>query len=287
MTPDVLSAGPQELEALLEEAGQPRFRGRQLFRALWREGVADYAAVTVWPKALRTAMAQRAPWGRARCLAEQRSPDGTVKWLLAFPDGARVETVLLPHDYGYSLCVSSQVGCAMGCTFCASGLSGRLRNLTAGEMLEQVRFANTYLAEADPGARVSRVDLMGSGEPLDNYTATVRFLRLAHEPEGLGLSYRHMTVSTSGLAPRIRRLADEGLPVTLAVSLHAADDELRTRLMPVNRAYPLEAVMEAAAYYWRRTRRRVTFEYLLLRGLNDTPAQARQLVALLRPLDGG
>jgi len=269
---DVLSWLPGEAEAALAALGAATYRGRQLFSALWREHLREFTALTVWPRALREQVAARYPLYRLEPLSEQKARDGTVKGLLALADGEAVETVLLPHRYGWSVCVSTQVGCAMGCHFCASGIGGRRRNLSAGEIMDQVAWA----ASRAPG-RVSRVDLMGIGEPLDNYRETVRFLRLVHEPLGLGLSYRHLTVSTSGLVPAMLRLSEEGLPVTLAVSLHAPTDELRERLMPVNRAYPLAKLLDACEVYWRRTGRRVTFEYLLIDGVNDSVALAETL----------
>lgn len=276
---DVLSMGSEELSALLAEAGYPRFRGRQLFSAWWREGLQDYEHLTTWPRGLRAYAEEHWPFVRVAVETVQRSRDQTEKVLLSLADGENVETVILPHRYGWSVCVSTQVGCAMGCAFCASGLSGKKRQLSAGEMLDQVAFAHQRLKAQ--GVVLSRVDLMGIGEPLDNYAATVRFLRLVHEPLGLGLSYRHLTVSTSGVVPKILQLSEEGLPVTLAVSLHAPVDQLRTQLMPVNRAYPLAKLIPACETYWERTRRRITYEYLLIRDVNDGPELARQLVDLV------
>jgi 23S rRNA (adenine2503-C2)-methyltransferase len=279
---DVLSLDPGELGALVAELGAPAFRGRQLFQALWRDRLEDWEALRVWPQALRVEAARRWPLRRLRVVRTQTARDGTAKLLVRLADGEQVETVVLPHPYGWSVCVSTEVGCAMGCRFCASGLRGKVRRLTAGEMLDQVSLADAEARRA--GARITRIDLMGVGEPLDNYDATVRFLRLAHDPLGFGIAYRRMTVSTSGLVPRILRLADEGLPVTLAVSLHAPDDALRSRLMPVNRAYPVQAVLDAARTYFARTGRRVTFEYLLIAGVNDGDETARRLAARLRGL---
>lgn len=277
---DVLSRSPEELADLMaQEMALPRFRGRQLFEWLWQHRVLHYDAITVWSRELRARMAERFPFRRLEPVAIEEAKDGTVKFLLGLADGQRVETVVLPHVYGYSVCVSSQVGCAMGCTFCASGLKGRVRHLTAGEILDQVALAEAWLKPR--GHHVSRVDVMGIGEPLDNYDNVLRFMRLAHDPSGLHLSYRHLTVSTSGLVPAIDRLASEGLPVTLAISLHAPNDALRRQLMPVNKAYPLHRLIPAARQYGERTGRRVTFEYLLLNGVNDSEDMARQLVELL------
>jgi 23S rRNA (adenine2503-C2)-methyltransferase len=276
--PDVLSLGPEELGTLVQELGAPSYRGRQLFQALWRDRLEAWEDLAAWPRELREA-ARRWPLARCRVVRSQTARDGTEKLLVRLSDGEQVETVLLPHPYGWSVCVSTEVGCAMGCRFCASGLRGKVRRLSAGEMLDQLALADARLRPR--GQRVARVDLMGVGEPLDNYAATVRFLRLAHEPLGFGIAYRRMTVSTSGLVPKILQLADEGLPVTLAISLHAPDDALRDRLMPVNRAYPVAAVLEAARTYFARTGRRVTFEYLLIEGVNDGTDAARLLARRL------
>jgi 23S rRNA (adenine2503-C2)-methyltransferase len=280
MAVDVLSMGQAELEALVEEAGIPRYRGRQLYQALWKQRIASYDELGVWPKDLRTRAQADWPFDRLQVQTRQRARDGTEKLAVTLQDGELVEMVLLPHRYGWSVCVSTQVGCAMGCHFCASGLLGKTRNLSAGEIADQVALANSLLNER--GEKVRRVDLMGIGEPLDNYAGTVGSLRLMHDPDGLGLSYRHLTVSTSGLVPRIEKLADEGMPVTLAVSLHAPNDAVRGQLMPVNRAYPVARLMDALHLYWQKTRRRVTYEYLLIDGVNDGVPLAHELVRLIR-----
>lgn len=276
---DILSLSPEEMEECLIRMGEPRYRGRQLFEGLWRHNIDDYEQMTVWPKGLRARMAEHHPIHRLREVLVQTATDGTVKLLLRLFDGEQVETVVLPHRFGHSVCVSTQVGCNMGCKFCASGLLGRRRNLTAGEMLEQVAYAQRALQPE--GKSVRRIDLMGIGEPLDNYAAVVKFMRLVHDPLGFHLSYRHLTLSTSGLVPAIYRLAKEGLPVTLAISLHGANDTLRERLMPVNRAFPLTQLIAAAKHYAEVTGRRVTFEYAMLAGVNDGEDAARELCRLL------
>lgn len=270
---------PEEWEATLARLGEPRYRGRQAFQWLWQKYAPDYGAITVWPKALRDRMADRYPFHRLTIEREQNSADGTRKLLLRLQDGQRVEAVVLPHPYGVSVCVSSQVGCNLGCKFCASGLLRRTRDLSAGEILDQVRAADE--AAREHGRTISRVDLMGIGEPLDNYPEVMRFIRLVHSPLGMNLSYRHITLSTSGLVPAIWRLADEGLPITLAISLHAPNDALRSRLMPINRAYPLAQLLAAARAFQAKTGRRVTFEYALLNDVNDHPEDARELAGLL------
>lgn len=279
---DPLSWLPEDWEASLSALGEPAYRGRQGFQWLWQNGVPDYDAITVWPKDLRRRMAERHPFTRLRIEREQRSQDGTRKLLLSLFDGQRVEAVVLPHPYGVSVCVSSQVGCNIGCKFCASGLLRRTRDLSGGEIMDQVRVARD-LVQAE-GRTVTRVDLMGIGEPLDNYPAVMQFLRLVHAPLGMNLSYRHITLSTSGLVPAIRRLADEGLPITLAISLHAPNDALRSQLMPINRAYPLAELLAAARAFQIRTGRRVTFEYAMLNDVNDRPEHAQELAEVLRGL---
>lgn len=277
---DVTSMTEPELGSWMEhQFGVPAFRGRQLFEWLWRHDADSHADVAVWPQELREALTERFPLRRLTLVAHQEARDGTTKMLLEMGDRQRVETVLLPHRYGYSVCVSSQVGCAMGCHFCASGLKGRVRQLSPGEMADQVAFGNRVLQQR--GGKVSRIDVMGIGEPLDNYDALIQFLRIVHDPAGLNLSYRHVTVSTSGLVPKMEQLANSGLPVTLAVSLHAPSDELRQSLMPVNKAYPLGQLIPMCRYYVEKTGRRVTFEYLLLRDVNDGAAQAHQLGNLI------
>ncbi len=261
------------------ELGQPAYRGAQGFEWIWQHGVENYDEIAVWPKPLRELMQDSYPFQRLRPERVQEARDGTTKVLFLLADQQRVETVVLPHRYGTSICVSSQVGCNLGCTFCASGLLGRTRNLSAGEILDQVAMANRLLPKSVPA--ISRIDLMGIGEPMDNYQEVLRFMRLLHEPTGLNLSYRHVTVSTSGLVPAIYRLADENLPVTLAVSLHAPNNALRSRLMPINRAYPLELLIPAARHYSNETGRRVSFEYAMLNDVNDDLGTAKELVELL------
>ena len=275
-----LSWLPETWAETLGTLGEPSYRGRQAFEWIWRHDARTYDDIAVWPKGLRARMAERYPFRRVDEERVRRGADGTTKLLLRLADGERVETVLLPHDYGTSVCVSSQVGCNMGCTFCASGILGRVRNLNAGEIMDQVAAA-AAANRAPGGGPVRRVDLMGIGEPLDNYDHVLRFCRLVHAAPGFNLSYRHITLSTSGVAPAIYRLADEQLAITLAVSLHAPNDALRQRLMPINRAYPLAKLMPAARYYFETTGRRVSFEYAMLADVNDDPGTARELVDLL------
>ncbi len=276
---DIMSLSQEEMISWMLERGLPGYRGTQLFEALWRRRVQDYHEISSWPKQLRESMASSLPLPRLEAATVHRGRDGTIKVLARLHDGQHIETVVLPHDYGYSVCVSTQVGCNMGCAFCASGLLKRTRNLTAGEILDQVRLANDLIP--DENGAISRVDLMGIGEPLDNYDNVVQFIKVAHHPLGFHLGYRHFTVSTSGLVPAIYRLAQEEIPITLAVSLHAPTDELRRQLMPIDKAYPIDPLIEACKHYFEKTGRRVSFEYALLAGVNDSDENARQLTDLL------
>lgn len=270
-----------EIAAAIRPHGLEKYRARQIAEWMYRHRAKDFAAMTTLPKPARQTLAAHFTLETvAAQTARQAADAGTVKVLLALADGLAVETVLMRHDYGNSVCVSTQVGCAMGCLFCASTVGGMERSLTAGEILAQVVFMNELLAGEN--AAVNSVVIMGSGEPLANYDNVVRFIRLCHEEYCLSMSFRSFTLSTAGVVPGIDRLADEGLPVTLAVSLHAPNDELRTQLMPINKKYPLAEVLAAGDRYAARTGRRVTYEYTLIAGLNDRPEHARALAALLK-----
>jgi len=274
---ELLSLRPDELAALLKGWGQPSFRAGQLFGWLHQKRAHTFDEMTDLPAALRQRLAERcaltAPAERRR----QTSADGsTSKLLLELADGNCIETVLMRHDYGASLCISSQVGCRMGCRFCASTLGGKVRDLTAGEMLGQV-YAATELLKT----HIDSLVLMGIGEPLDNFENVMRFLDLIHDPKGLCLSHRHISLSTCGLVPRIDELAEKKLQLTLSVSLHACDNETRDRIMPVNRTYPIEELLAACRRYFAKTGRRISYEYALIAGVNDSAAQARRLAELL------
>lgn len=259
------------------------YRARQVFEWLYQKRVVDFADMTNLSKALRQRLAETAQIQTSREILKQVSKvDGTVKFLLGWPDRVTVETVLMRHDYGNSVCVSTQVGCKMGCTFCASTLGGMIRQMSAGEMVEQLLYSQRLLDREN--SRVSSVVLMGSGEPMDNYDQAIRFIDIINDPVGLNIGQRHITISTVGLVPGIIRLADEGRPITLAVSLHAANDELRSSMMPVNKAYPLAKLMEACHYYARVTGKRISFEYALVGGKNDHLTDAQQLAELLKGL---
>jgi 23S rRNA (adenine2503-C2)-methyltransferase len=267
----------------LVEMGEPSYRATQVFSWIHRKGVSSLDEMTNIPLALRRRIGEVARITNLEIISRRLGAEGTVKYLLGLADGNCVEAVRMKYGYGTSACVSTQVGCKMGCAFCASGVGGFVRNLGPGEIVDQVLKMNADFAPApQEGSRVGWVVLMGTGEPLDNYGASVKALRILNAKEGLNLSFRRMTVSTCGLVPGMRRLAEEGIPVTLSVSLHAPTDDLRDEIMPINKRYPIPELMEAASFYAGRTGRRVTFEYALIRGVNDGPEQASQLAGLLR-----
>ena len=273
----------EEMRAFATENGLPAFRGNQLCQAVVR-GL-DFPEMTALGKADRERLAEIAVAQPVRILERYESTlDDTVKYLFAMRDGNCVEGVLMHYHYGWSLCISTQVGCRMGCKFCASTLDGCVRNLTAGEMLGEILAANRFLRERGEEERVSHVVLMGSGEPLDNYENVIRFFRLLREENGLRLSLRNVSLSTCGLVPRMRQLAEENLPVTLCVSLHAPNDEVRRQTMPIANRYSMEEILDACRYYVEKTGRRVIFEYALVDGVNSAPAQARELAGRLRGL---
>jgi 23S rRNA (adenine2503-C2)-methyltransferase len=269
---------PDELEQLVVAWGEPAYRGRQIFRSVQRRGVLDPHDMTDLPLALR----ERLPAVRSQEVRRLTSVDGlTSKLLLRLHDGQEIEAVGMNTAFEggrKTICVSTQAGCAMGCVFCVTGQFGFARNLDAGEIVEQVqRFGDAAVTQP-----VTNVVFMGMGEPLANYDETLRAIRLLLHPDGLRLGARRITLSTSGLVPQMRRLAEEGLAIGLAVSLHAPNDELRSRLMPVNRRWPIAEVLDAAQYYVDRTGRRVSFEYTLMAGVNDSDALADELAQLLR-----
>ena len=266
-----------ELERfVVEELKESRFRAGQIGQ--WLARGADIDGMTNLSAALRKRLSEVAVANPVRILESYKSQiDETEKFLYALTDGNLIEGVLMRYHHGDTLCVSTQVGCRMGCAFCASTLDGRVRNLTPGEILGQVAAANRHIQAEDPQRRVHNIVLMGSGEPLDNYDNVVRFLKLVNAPEGLNISLRNISLSTCGLVPNMYRLAEEGLQLTLSVSLHAADDETRSRLMPVNRAYPVDDLLDACRRYFQKTGRRISYEYALIDGVNDTPRHARLL----------
>ena len=268
-----------EITEWVKTQGYPAFRGKQIFR--WIHQGAEFGEMTNLSKEMRENLEQTAIVQPVHVHLKRESPlDGTVKLLYELRDGNCVEGVLMRYKYGVSLCISTQVGCRMGCRFCASTLEGRVRDLTAGEMLGEILCANRLLEEED--IRVSHVVLMGSGEPLDNYGNVVRFLRLMKEEEGIQLSLRNISLSTCGIVPKMYDLAEEGLPVTLCVSLHAPTDEIRRQTMPIANTWSIAEILEACRNYIRKTGRRVIFEYALSDGLNAEKEHAEQLSRLLR-----
>lgn len=272
-----------ELEERLVEAGNPRYRARQIFHWAYRQLAPDYETMTVLPKALRADLAATLPMNLLTPVREVRSEDGeTIKTLFRTFDGQHIETVLMFYADRTTVCVSCQVGCAVGCTFCATGTMGLTRNLTAGEMVAQVVDASRRAREA--GRTLTNIVMMGMGEPFQNYDATMRMVAILHEAEGMHFGARRITVSTSGLVPFIDRLAEEPYQLKLAISLHAPNDELRSSLVPLNRRYPVSELIAACRRYVEKTGRRVTFEYVLIKDLNDTDASVEELAHLLRGL---
>lgn len=272
-----------ELQSLFTEAGLPKFRAKQVYQWLYQKAVFAFSDMHNLSKADIAILEERfrvLP-RQLQILREQHSADGlTSKLLLGLTDGNSVETVLMHHDYGYSVCVSSQVGCDMHCAFCASGLNGAVRSLTAAEIVAQVYLFNERLRAEN--ARVSRVVVMGSGEPLLNYDNVLAALDFLHREDTCNLSYRNLTLSTCGIIPGISRLEAEGKPINLAISLHAVRQELRTALMPVNKGYPFPEVIAAAESYAKSSGRQITYEYILLKGKNDSPQDAELLSNYLR-----
>lgn len=274
---DIKALLPEELAAEFQRLGLPGYRAKQVFQWLGR-GVSSFDEMTNLSRDLRANLDALYEIPALTVLRKQVSAqDGTVKFLWRLPDGESVETVLMRYKHGNSVCISSQVGCRMGCSFCASTLGGKVRDLRASEMLDEVLRTGI---EADAG--ISNIVLMGIGEPLDNFDNVIRFLRLVNAPEGANIGMRHISLSTCGLVEGIDKLAELNLQLTLSVSLHAPDDETRSKLMPVNRRYPTEELYAACERYFRRTGRRISFEYAMVRDTNDTPRHAALLAKRLR-----
>ena len=273
---DIKSMYLAEIEQWMKEHGQPAFRAKQVFQWMHQKYVASTEDMSNLPKALRAQMDEEGFVHIEAEMSQESKSDGTIKFLYRLSDGQMIETVFMRHNYGNSVCISSQAGCRMGCRFCASTIGGLVRNLTASEMLEQI-----YATSRITGERISHVVVMGTGEPLDNYENLIRFLRLLIDENGYNLSARNITVSSCGIVPRIYDLAKEDIPITFALSLHAPTDEERKELMPVAHPYTLAETLDACREYFRQTGRRVTFEYSLVKGKNDTEEQARKLAKLL------
>lgn len=278
---DLLSMTLPEMEIWMAELNEPKYRAKQVYEWLHKRGAASVDEMSNLPKGLRKKLSENAALAHPEIRTVQVSKiDGTRKYLFRLSDGNYVESVLMRYHHGNSVCISTQCGCRMGCRFCASTLLGLTRNLTAGEMLSQV-----YAIQKDTGERVSNVVMMGTGEPLDNYDNSVRFLRMISDPNGLNISERNLTLSTCGIVPGIVRLADEHLSINLALSLHAPNDGLRKTIMPIAGKYSLKNIMPALKMYYRKNGRRLTFEYALIKNTNDTDQCARELSHLLHGMN--
>lgn len=279
MKPLVYDLTLDKWETWVAENGQPKFRAQQIFDWLYVKRVTDFAAMTNLPKDLREKLHEQFRFEALTEITHMKSQDGTVKFLFGLHDNHAIETVIMKHNYGNSVCVTTQVGCRIGCTFCASTLGGLKRNLTAGEIIAQVVKCQQML-DAE-GERVSSIVVMGSGEPFENYEATMDFMLTVNHEKGLNIGQRHITVSTSGIVPNIYKFADADTQINLAISIHAPNDELRSRLMPVNRRYPFQDLIDACKYYIEKTGRRITFEYALIGGVNDQAEHAAELAEVL------
>lgn len=279
MKANLKSMTAPEIGAILKELGQPAFRAKQVFTWL-HKGVKSYDEMTNLPQPLRAELAARYPICAPEVVRKQESKkDGTIKYLWRLSDGNCVETVLMRYHYGNTVCISSEVGCLMGCAFCASTLGGLVRRLEPYEMLDQVLFT-----QIDSGLPISHIVLMGIGEPLDNFDNVMRFLELVNSPDGMNISMRHISLSTCGLVPKIDELAKRKLQITLSVSLHAPNDEVRNTIMPVNKAYPTEELLAACRRYYQETSRRISFEYAMIDGVNDSVEHAKELIRRLKGL---
>ena len=279
MNENLKSCTLTEMETLFKEMGQPKFRAKQVYTWL-HKGVRAYDEMTNLPKGLRDTLSQRYPIYAPVVVRKQESQrDGTIKYLWRLHDGNCVETVLMRYHYGNTVCISTEVGCRMGCAFCASTLGGLVRRLEPHEMLDQVLFT-----QVDSGLPVSHIVLMGIGEPLDNFDNVMRFLELVNSPDGMNISMRHISLSTCGLVPKIDELAKRKLQISLAISLHGPNDEIRNRIMPVNKAYPSEELLQACRRYYAATSRRIHFEYAMIDGVNDREEHAKELLRRLKGL---
>ena len=272
---ELLSLFPEELEQWMIEHGEPKYRAKQIFPQL-HKGLLPNEMTNIG-KALRERL--NGEFDAFFPVVERKlvsALDGTVKYLFSLADGNCVESVVMKYSHGNTICISSQVGCRMGCKFCASTIGGRVRNLTSGELLGQV-----IAAQKDLGERISNIVMMGIGEPLDNYDNVIRFLKLVNREEGINIGYRHISLSTCGLVDKIERLAEENMPITLSISLHAPDDETRSAIMPVNNRWGVDALLDACRAYFAKTGRRISFEYTLIAGKNDSTANAQKLARVL------
>ena len=279
MKTDIKSMTLEEMKSAMKALGLPAFRAGQIYTWLHR-GVTSFEDMTNLSKDLRAKLDESYAITAPKVVRKQESArDGTIKYLWRLSDGNCVETVLMRYHYGNTVCISSEVGCAMGCAFCASTQGGLVRRLTPSEMLDQVLFTSL-----DSGLPISHIVLMGIGEPLDNFDTVMRFLELVNSPEGMNISMRHISLSTCGLVPKIDELAEHKLQISLAISLHGPNNEIRNQIMPVNKAYPVEELLAACRRYYNKTSRRIHFEYAMINGVNDSPEQAKELLTLLKGL---
>jgi len=272
---DIKSLLPEEIETAIAKIGEPKYRAKQVFTWLSR-GVRSFDEMSDLPKKLRTALEENFILTVPQAIRKQVSQlDGTIKYLWELSDGNAVETVVMSYQHGNTVCISTQVGCRQGCAFCASTIGGLVRNLEPSEMLDEVLFS-----QLDSGLTISNIVLMGIGEPLDNYDNVIKFLRLVNHPDGMNIGMRHISLSTCGLTEKIDKLAQLNLQLTLSISLHAPDDETRTKLMPANRGRGVDELIVACKRYFKRTGRRISFEYAMIDGINDSPQQARLLAKI-------
>jgi 23S rRNA (adenine2503-C2)-methyltransferase len=276
----------EQLAAQMVGLGQKTFRAHQLFSWLYKKDAKSFDEMTDISIKFRDVLKEKYTMDLPSIFTEQVSSDGTIKLLLELEGGHKIETVLMRYVYGDAICITSEIGCNMGCAFCASGLLKKVRGLTAGEMMGQVIVMNRYLKMRKEDTAVSHIVVMGTGEPFDNYDNVINFIRVANSQAGLDIGARHITVSTSGVVPSILRYGKEGLQINLAVSLHAPTNEIRDKIMPINKAYPLEKLMPAVMQYYKDSGREVTFEYIMIAGLNDTDECAEQLIKLIKPTHG-
>ncbi|MGL4973352.1 MAG: 23S rRNA (adenine(2503)-C(2))-methyltransferase RlmN [Culicoidibacterales bacterium] len=289
MKPTIYDFTYEQLEAWMLENGEKKFRAQQIWNWLYIQQVKEFSEMNNVSKVLLEKLTENFVISPLTVNVVQASVDGTRKYLFNLNDGTLIETVLMPHKYGNSVCVTTQVGCNIGCSFCASGTLRKQRDLTAGEIMAQVMLVqhdlNSLIEAGEEPKRVSHIVIMGIGEPFDNYDNFMDFLHIVNHPKGLAIGARHITVSTSGIVPKIRQFATEGLQVNLAISLHAPNDEVRSNIMKINSAYPIPELMAATREYIAKTNRRVTFEYIMMKGVNDQIIHARQLVKLVRGMN--
>ena len=272
----------EKLEELMLSLQEKKYRATQLFKWIYEKRVTSFDEMSDVSKSFREVLNRDFCLVKPKIHKEQRSKDGTIKLLLELEDGDKIETVLMRYNYGNAVCVSSEVGCNMGCAFCASGLLKKKRELLVSEMIGQVLAIDDILKAEGNNERVTHVVVMGTGEPFDNYENVMDFIRILNHPHGLAIGARHITVSTCGIVPKIYDYAKEGLQINLAISLHAPSDEIRKKIMPISFKYPMNELMEAVKYYEKNAGRRVTFEYILLNGINDSKEDAKKLAKLIK-----